>query len=620
MVRRVLRRLYAALGSARTERDLHHELQFHLDRQTAEYVRGGMSPADARAAARRDFGGVEQAKEACRDARGRRRLRELQQDLWYAGRMLRRDPALTAVVMVTLGIGIGANAAIFSVVDAVLLKPLPYADAQQLVVLKASTASRPDRAVAFPDFLDWRARQSSFEDLAATLIIGGVLSGDGRDAERVFGRAVTRQFFATLGAPLQHGRTFTAEEDQPGGARVIVFSHAVWQRRYGGAPDIVGRAANYNGESYTIIGILPKTFDFYGRTNANNDIFVPLGQLGTQVYMRTRDNHPVSVIGRMKPGVTLERARADLSAIAAALAAEHPSTNRGVGATVTPLLEDYVGDMRPALAVLLGASWLLLTIACVNVANLLLARASSRRPEIALRLALGAGRGRVIGQLLTESLVLSSLGGALGLLLAWLAAEWLAQSAPLTLSRIEEVVLDSRVVLFGVATVAITGVAFGLAPAMQTSGVDLQQVMRASGRAVTGSGKRVREALVVGQVALCVASRRGIRRRGPRPPAPPGGRGTPVWHRGTRSDDVCHRDRRADGRRPAGLVRSGAPRRRPGPHNRHPSRVKRLYHRRPRRSCSGAQHSSPHGDTAATTAATGFRGNSFALASVRLRG
>ena len=504
MLRRLLRRLRGTFRTAQAEADLRDELHFHIERQTADFVRSGMSPQDARAAALREFGGVEQAKEACRDARGVRFVNELRQDLRYAIRMLRRSPALTAVVMITLGVGVGANTALFSVVDAVLLKPLPFPDAGQLVIVREQTAARPNRAVAFPDFLDWRARQSTFADLSASLIIGGVLSGDG-EAERVFGRAITKEFFATLGVQMQLGRPFTADEDQPGGARAIILSQGLWQRRYARDLNVIGRATSYNGESHTIVGVLPATFDFYGRSNANNDIFLPLGHLRSQRFLQTRDNHPVSVVGRMKPGVSIERARSDLAIVAGALEREHPATNRGVGVTVTPLLEDYVGDMRLALGILLGASWLLLTIACVNVASLLLARASTRRQEIAVRLALGARRGRIVRQLLTESLLLSAIGGALGLFLAWIGTGWLVQFAPAALPRIEEVALDWRVVVFGVAMTTITGLAFGIAPALQSSGVELQHVMRAAGRAVTGGGKRLREGLVVGQVVLCVA-------------------------------------------------------------------------------------------------------------------
>jgi len=501
---RLLKRLKRAVRTHAAERELDDEMRFHLERQIADFIRDGLSPEAARAAALRAFGGVEQSKEACRDARGLRWLHELRQDLRYALRVVRKHAGLTAVIVVTLGVGIGANTALFGVVDAVLLKPLPFPDAQQLVVVKERTAARPNRAVAFPDFLDWQTRQQTFTGLSASLIIGGVLSGDG-EAERVFGRAVTRNFFATLGTPMHLGRPFTADEDQPGGAPAIVLSYALWQRRYARDAGVVGRATNYNGERYSIVGVLPPTFDFYGRANANNDIFVPLGRLREQSFMQTRLDHPVQVVGRLQPAVSLERARTDLAGIASALEQEHPGTNRGVAVTVTPLLEDYVGDMRLTLTVLLGASWLLLTIACINVANLLLARASTRRQEIAVRLALGARRGRILRQLLTESLLLSAIGGAFGLFLAWIAADSLARLAPVALPRIEEIALDWRVVLFGAVMTTITGLAFGIVPALQTTDVELQQVMRSTGRAVTGRGKRLREVLVAGQVALCVA-------------------------------------------------------------------------------------------------------------------
>lgn len=504
MLRRLLKRVSSIVRSRRAEQDLDDELRFHVDRQAAEFVRDGMPEDQARQAALRAFGGLEQSKEACRDAGRLRLVHDLRQDLRYAARMLRKHAALTAVIVLTLGVGIGANTALFSVVDGVLLKPLSFPDAGQLVIATEQTQSRPSRAVAYPDFADWKARQTTFTNMSATLIIGGILSG-GRDPERVFGRAVTRDFFPTLGAQMQVGRAFTAEEDRLGGDRVMVLSYPLWQRRYGGDPSVAGRAVDYNGDSYTIVGVLPARFDYYGRTNANNDIFVPLEQMRGELFMQTRDNFALTVIGRMKPGITMERARADLSAIAAVIAVEHPETNQGVGVTMRPLLESYVGNVRLALMVLLGASGLVLTIACVNVANLLLARASSRRQEIAVRLAIGARRSRICRQLLTESLALSTIGGAFGLFLAWLAAGWLAQFAPDTVPRIEEVVIDWRVLAFALITTTITGLAFGLAPALQTTDIDLQQVMRSGGRTIGDGARRLREGLVVGQIALCVA-------------------------------------------------------------------------------------------------------------------
>ena len=504
MIRRVGRRLAALFRWNAAERDMDDELRDHVERQMEAFIRAGMTAADARRAALREFGGFEQSKEACRDARGLRGLQDLRQDVRYAARMLRTHAGLTVVVMATLGVGIGATTSLFSVVDTVLLKPLPYPRAADLVVIKESTEARPERSVAFPDFLDLKARQSTFDGMSAVMIIGGILSGDA-DAERVFGRAVTRDFFTTLGATLQLGRTFTEDEDQPGGARVLVLSYPLWQRRYGGDPGVVGRAVHYNGEPHTIVGVLPATFDYYGRTNANNDIFLPLGQFRALSYMTRRDSFPVLAIGRIKPGVSFEQARADLAAIGHALAVEYPASNTGVGVLVRPLLEDYVGDMRLTLMVLLGASGLVLTIACVNVANLLLARGSTRRQEIAVRLALGAGRGRIVRQVLTESLLLSLIGGAMGLFLAWTATQALVNFAPASLPRIEEVALDWRVAAVAAGITMITGIAFGLAPAVQTTDLQLQDVMRLGARSVAGTGHVLRHSLVVGQVALCVA-------------------------------------------------------------------------------------------------------------------
>ncbi len=502
MAGRLQRRLRALLRRKQLERELDDELQHHLEREAEQHVARGLSLDEARAAALKSFGGVTQAKEACRDARGVRVFEELWHDLRYGVRMLRKQPGFTAIAVITLALGIGANTAIFTVVNAVLLKALPFPDSDRLVVINEGTQAQPELAVAYPDYLDWRAQQTVFEDLAASLVTGGVLTGGG-EPERVFGRRASASFFTTLGVAPHVGRVFNEAEDRLGGARVVVLSHALWQRRYGGDPQLIGRAVNYNGESYTVVGVLPANFDYYGQANANNDLFLPLGQMTGEPYMQKRDSHPnLRVVARMKQGVTVERARVEMQAIAARLATQYPATNVGVGVTLRSLLDDYVGDVRLTLWVLLGAVVLVLLIACANVANLLLARAAVRRREIAVRLALGAGRGRVVRQLLTESLLISLVGGACGALLAAWGVSLLTRFSPDDFPRLEDVRLDWRVLGFTLFVTALTGIVFGLAPALQTARVELQTALKAGGRNLTGGGQGLRGAFVVIEIAL----------------------------------------------------------------------------------------------------------------------
>jgi putative ABC transport system permease protein len=428
-------------------------------------------------------------------------MRTLWQDVRFGARVLLKQPAFTLVAVLTLAVGVGANTTIFSVVNGVLLKSLPFPEPDRLVALNETSESARVMAAAYPNYLDWRAGQSVFENLAARMPAGGVITGGG-EPERVMGRWVTASFFPVLGVRPGAGRFFTDAEDRPGAERVMVLGHGLWRRRYGGDPSVVGRAVSFNGESWTVVGVTPPEFDFYGRDNLNNEFFIPLGRLADQEWMHERKSHVVMVTGRLKPGVGLERARSEMRALAARLGGQFPESNGGNGVGLRPLLEDYVGSARPGLLMLTLAVALLLLIACANVANLLLARGASRRREVALRMALGASRRRVVRQLLTESLMLASLGGAAGLLLAVWGLDLLVWLNPGGVPRLENVALDARVLGFTSAVTLLTGVAFGLTPALQTAGADFRSALGEGGPRATGAGRRLRAALVVTEVAL----------------------------------------------------------------------------------------------------------------------
>jgi putative ABC transport system permease protein len=419
------------------------------------------------------------------------------QDIRYGARMLLKNRGFTAVALVALALGIGANTAIFSVVNAVLLRPLAYSESERLVILWEKSP-KMDLSVAYPNFQDFRDQNQTVEGLAAFRRESFNLTGTG-DPERLSGRMVSHTFFPVLGAEALAGRTFTAEDDRTGASRAVVLQHGFWQRRFGGDPALVGKQITLSGESYTVVGITRPDFNFGSET----DVYVPIG-LFEERY-KARGAHPgIYVVGRLRSGVALEQARADLNGIAARLSEQYPDSNKDNSVHIESLYENTVQDVRTSLYVLLGAVGFVLLIACANVANLLLARSATRQKEIAIRTALGAGRWRIVRQFLTESVLLSLVGGALGLLVAVWGTDLLVAAVPDDIPRLADAGVNARVLLFTLGVSVLTGLVFGLVPALQSSRPDLNESLKEGERGSTGGRHRVRNALVVVEVAVAL--------------------------------------------------------------------------------------------------------------------
>jgi putative ABC transport system permease protein len=496
-------RLRALVRRRAVETEMDEELRFHFEREVDKHMRRGFTRDEALRQARMTFGGFDQVKEECRDARGVRLMETLMQDVRYALRMLWKAPGFTAIALLTLALGIGANTAIFSVVYGVLLRPLPYADPASLIVLNETTPKVGTVSVSYPNFEDWREQSHTFSKMSAVVGVSYNLAGISQP-ESINGYAVSPNFLSMMGIRPILGRDFDASEEKSGTAPVVILNYQLWQSHFGGNAGILGQKVALDGGSFTIVGVLPPDF----RSIDKADVLVPLGvwATGNSSVKERGDRGDMVVIGRLAPGTNVAQARAEMTGIAARLAAAYPAENSQFSVLLQPIRDAFVGDIRPAILVLSCAVMFVLLIACANVANLLLMRGAGRTKEISLRIALGAGHGRIIFQMLAESLVLASLGGVLGVMLAAQMIHGLMALIPPGLLAGATVQLNGVVLLFAAVVVVFSALLFGLVPAAQLAKPDVQAELRESGRTSSASTRqlRLRDLLAVGEIAVAL--------------------------------------------------------------------------------------------------------------------
>lgn len=504
MLRAWLSRIAGLFHKERRDRELADEIESNLQMHIEDNVRDGMTPEEARRQALLKFGGVESAKESCRDRRGIPVLEAMWQDGRYGLRMLRKSPGFTIVAVLTLALGIGVDTALFSVVNGVLLKPLPYPHADRMVALAESSPAFSEGSISYPDFVDWTKMNQTFDALAAYRHDDFNLTGMG-DAERLKVTEVSASFFSMLGVQPVIGRDFAPDDDKASAAPTVMLSDRLWRAKFDSSPDIIGKTLTLNGTAYTVIGIVPPNFYFCCESMnfQLGDAYMPIGNQKAG-WVTDRGDYPgIFAVGRLKANVTLARARADMDAVERNIAVAYPDWKKNSRAVLIPLVERMARSVKGTLLILLAAVGFVLLIACANVTNLLLARATGRTREFAVRAAFGATRRRVIRQLLTESLLLAAAGGILGVLLAWRGTQAGLKALPETLPRANDIGMDWRVLIFTLAVSILGGLFFGLAPALRSSHPNLHDTLKQGGR---GSGsarhQKTQAIFVIAELAL----------------------------------------------------------------------------------------------------------------------
>ena len=498
------RRLRMLFRRKQFDHDMDEEMRVHLELHEKEYSQNGFSPEEAHMAARKNFGNALAIREVSHDSWGWAWLEHLGQDLRFAFRTFAKNPGFTAVAILTLALGIGANTAIFSVVYGVLLQPLPYKDASRLVVLNETTPKVGTVSVSYPNFLDWRRQCHAFSQMSAVHDVGFNLAGV-TQPENVSGEAVSPNFLSMIGVRPFLGRDFDASEEKPGTSPVVLLSYELWQSHMGSDRNAIGRTITLDGRSFTIVGVLPPNF----RSLDKASVMLPIGVWATNNSEESNDRGArgdMIVIGRLTPNITFAQARTEMEGIAARLAKEYPATNDQFGVALQSIRDAFVSDARPAILVLFGAVMFVLLIACANVANLFLVRGAARTKEIALRMAFGASRNRIIRQMLTESFVLAFLGGILGLALATGGIGGIARLIPMDMLSGASVNLNGAVLFFAAGIVVLAAFIFGLAPAMHFTRPDVQSELKEGGRTASASAaqNRLRGALAIAEISLAL--------------------------------------------------------------------------------------------------------------------